>query len=413
MPLPGNCEGARAALFEVCGDILPDQTWFRWIMALRLHDQQLRYSDLQSDSDALAQIEKDVSRTFPEIDAFDAEQEQRLGRILNAYANHDVKVAYCQGMNYVAGLLLMLSDSEEEAFGVLAILMDRYGLHGFYSDGLPLLPRYVDAFCHLMQEEAPALLKHLEQEGLSTCLYLHEWFLTVFISCLPLHAVVVVWNAVIHEGLEILIPVAVSILQAWEEEILAAKFADVFTLLKSLASKFDQQEDKLQPLLKKIAAMKVPELVLAHLAGGSVRPWLRSFQERLKVLSPRNKRSTATPGLSEGAVERMSVGSTLERILSPRKRRGAAAAQTQEASRESIVEHATVQLPPSESASSSLLTKLASLSPRRRPKLKVVPAGQEESKPVVVGVVPGGSLLAASWQPGTSPEEGRSAGTYL
>lgn len=410
MPLPGNCEGARAALFEVCGDILPDQTWFRWVTALRLHDQQLRYSDLQSESDALAQIQKDVSRTFPEIDAFDAEQEQRLGRILNAYANHDVKVAYCQGMNYVAGLLLMLSDSEEEAFGVLAILMDQYGLHGFYSDGLPLLPRYVDAFCHLMQEEAPVLLKHLEQEGLTTCLYLHEWFLTLFISCLPLHGVVLVWNAVIHEGLEILIPVAVSILQAWEEEILVAKFADVFTVLKSLASKFDQQQDKLQPLLKKIAAMKVPESVLAHVAGSAVGPWLRSFQERLKVLSPRKKRSTA-PGLSEGAVERMSVGSALEKILSPRKRRGAAAAQTQEASRASVVE-----LPPAESASSGLLAKLASLSPRRRRPLKVVPAGQEESqsKAVVVGVLPGGSLLAASWQPGTSPEEGRSAaGTCL
>jgi len=408
--MPGNYDGARAALFEVCGDILPDQTWYRWVTAVRLHDQQLAksYSELcQTESEIFAQVEKDIRRTFPEIDAFDDEQEQSLGRILNAFANHDPKVAYCQGMNYVAGVLLMLSNSEEEAFGVLVILMDRYGLDGFYSDGLPLLPRYVDAFSHLLREEAPALTKHFEQEGLTSCLYLHEWFLTLFINCLPLNAVIVVWTAMIHEGLEILIPIAVAILQAWEEEILEAKFADIFTLLKSLSSKLDQ-EDRLQPLMKKISSMKVPESVLEHLAASNsgVGPWLRSFQQRLKALSPRKRRSTQEP-----RPEVSNAGSALEKLkmLSPRKRRGPKeqSLQVQETSRESIVEHGAVRVPPAESASPGLLKKLASLSPRRRPKLKVV-AGQESSKSVIVGVVPGGSH--ASWQPGTvdllSPKEG-------
>ncbi|CAE8599971.1 unnamed protein product, partial [Polarella glacialis] len=54
-------------------------------------------------------IEIDISRTFPDMPLFDKEQQESLLRILHAYANLNPEVGYCQGMNFVAGLLLMVS----------------------------------------------------------------------------------------------------------------------------------------------------------------------------------------------------------------------------------------------------------------------------------------------------------------
>lgn len=85
-------------------------------------------------------IERDLRRTFPKHNLFreppkaeefqdnqiedaDAKHDepygkQALRRILRAYSVYDVDVGYCQGMNFVCGMLLTFA-AEEEAFWML------------------------------------------------------------------------------------------------------------------------------------------------------------------------------------------------------------------------------------------------------------------------------------------------------
>lgn len=88
-------------------------------------------------------IERDLKRTFPKHSMFREQREdkknddpndegtedadvtpeepcgkQALRRILRAYSLHDKEVGYCQGMNFIAGMLLTFM-REEEAFWVL------------------------------------------------------------------------------------------------------------------------------------------------------------------------------------------------------------------------------------------------------------------------------------------------------
>merc|ERR1719188_2545062 len=99
-------------------------------------------------------IEIDIPRTFPDIPLFDKEQQFSLLRILNGFANFDPVVGYCQGMNFLAGLLLLVAQNgdfrespklerEEEAFWMLICLMSDFGLSGFYRRHFPLLRRYL------------------------------------------------------------------------------------------------------------------------------------------------------------------------------------------------------------------------------------------------------------------------------
>lgn len=64
------------------------------------------------------QIERDVDRTFPRHIIFienNGSGQCALRRILHAYAALDPEVGYCQGMGFIAGLLLTYM-IEEDAF---------------------------------------------------------------------------------------------------------------------------------------------------------------------------------------------------------------------------------------------------------------------------------------------------------
>ena len=78
-------------------------------------------------------VEKDIGRTFPERPAFQsAHARDRLRRVLSAYA---LRNTYCQGMSYIAALMLQHLP-EREAFWALAALVEDFLPSGYYSDDL-------------------------------------------------------------------------------------------------------------------------------------------------------------------------------------------------------------------------------------------------------------------------------------
>ena len=73
--------------------------------------------------------------------------------VLAAYSEYNKKVAYCQGMNFIAGFILLVSGgNEEESFWFLVALLKTWrtneenavfdGLRGLYKAGFPLLHKY-------------------------------------------------------------------------------------------------------------------------------------------------------------------------------------------------------------------------------------------------------------------------------
>jgi hypothetical protein len=57
---------------------------------------------------------------------WNAPAHQSLGRVLHAYAAMDPRVGYTQGMNYIAGQLLIVFgiDNEEEVFWIMVSRID-------------------------------------------------------------------------------------------------------------------------------------------------------------------------------------------------------------------------------------------------------------------------------------------------
>jgi hypothetical protein len=79
-----------------------------------------------ADQRHIKQIDLDVGRTFPEHPFFRKEEGlAKLRTVLIAYAGHNPDIGYCQSMNYIAGLLILVMDRDpEDAFWVLVTLLD-------------------------------------------------------------------------------------------------------------------------------------------------------------------------------------------------------------------------------------------------------------------------------------------------
>ena len=93
---------------------------------------------VQSFADAKAQVEKDLPRTFPAHPLLDGVGRDALRRVLLAYARYNPKVGYCQGLNFLAGLLLLLMP-EESAFTWLGTIAEDV-LPGYFVTKQMLAP---------------------------------------------------------------------------------------------------------------------------------------------------------------------------------------------------------------------------------------------------------------------------------
>jgi hypothetical protein len=86
-------------------------------------------------------IEKDLNRTLPHCEYYrEVENILKLSRVLRAVAHYFPKVGYTQGMNFVCGMILLVSRSDTEAFWffVQMALHPDYLSIGFYCDGFKL-----------------------------------------------------------------------------------------------------------------------------------------------------------------------------------------------------------------------------------------------------------------------------------
>lgn len=202
-----------------------------------------------------ALIDIDITRTFPEIDAFDRQVQKKLQRVLNAYANLAPHVGYCQGMNFVTGFIFLVSNfaPEEECFYFLVVIMCRYHLHGFFREKFPLLNLYIKVYDSLARQYVPQLRSHFAQENVLPPVYLHQWYLTMFVTSLPLGTVVVVWDFVLATGLHGLIPLTLALLKVLQSFLLRLRFEGIVKFLRSLRSSGDCDESKIGKMLARQA----------------------------------------------------------------------------------------------------------------------------------------------------------------
>ncbi|QDS75600.1 hypothetical protein FKW77_006388 [Venturia effusa] len=216
-------------------------------------------------------IERDLNRTFPDNIKFkpDSAPElmqdfpemsvrpprttskgevpiiRALRRVLQAFSIHNPNIGYCQSLNFLAGLLLLfLNEDEEKAFILLNIVTTTHlpGTHAkvleanvdvgvlmtCIKDSMPAVWSKID---DIDQGRGQISTSRLPTVSLATT----AWFMSCFVGNLPIETVLRVWDSFFYEGSKTLFRIALAIFKNGEWEIRkVSEHMEIFQIVQTI-----------------------------------------------------------------------------------------------------------------------------------------------------------------------------------
>uniref|UniRef100_A0A3Q1I4D3 TBC1 domain family member 8B n=1 Tax=Anabas testudineus TaxID=64144 RepID=A0A3Q1I4D3_ANATE len=193
---------------------------------------------------ATDEIERDLHRSLPEHPAFQSDTGiSALRRVLTAYAYRNPKIGYCQAMNILTSVLLLYA-KEEEAFWLLVAVCERM-LPDYFNRRI--IGALVDqaVFEDLIRENLPQLVEHMTDLSFFSSVSL-SWFLTLFISVLPIESAVNVVDCFFYDGIKAILQLGLAVLDYNMEALISCHDdAEAVTILNKF---FDSVTNKDSPL---------------------------------------------------------------------------------------------------------------------------------------------------------------------
>ncbi|KAJ5178639.1 uncharacterized protein N7500_001338 [Penicillium coprophilum] len=150
------------------------------------------------DPSVVAQIDMDIRRTLTDNVFFrKGPGVSKLKEVLLAYSRRNPEVGYCQGMNLIAGSLLLIMPTAEDAFWILTSMIEIILPQHYYDHGLLASRADQVVLRQYISELLPKLSAHLEELGIELEALTFQWFLSVFTDCLSAEALYRVWDVVL------------------------------------------------------------------------------------------------------------------------------------------------------------------------------------------------------------------------
>lgn len=182
--------------------------------------------EAQHDPRLVETIRTDLHRTFPDNIHFrksaDPCLQKALFNVLVAYGHHNKAVGYCQGMNFIAGYLIIISKDEEMSFWLMEALLDRI-LPDYYTPAMLGLKADQEVLGELVRMKVPAVWQLMQDQGVMWTLVVSRWFICLFIDILPVETVLRIWDCLFYEGSKIVFRVALTLIHHHQDVILQAQ----------------------------------------------------------------------------------------------------------------------------------------------------------------------------------------------
>lgn len=194
--------------------------------ALRIpgyYDGLVSQSGEDDDPAVVSQIKMDINRTLTDNIFFRrGPGVQKLNEVLLAYSRRNKDVGYCQGMNLITANILLITPSAEEAFWILASIIENILPHGYYDHSLISSRADQQVLRQYVRTVLPKLSAHLDALAVELEALTFQWFLSVFTDCLCAEALFRVWDVVLctNDGSTFLFQVALALLKLNESNLL-------------------------------------------------------------------------------------------------------------------------------------------------------------------------------------------------
>lgn len=208
--------------------------WLAWKAAFSAHGHNVNI-ELTEQEDTYS-IEKDLSRTFPNQPFFSNPLGQTsLKTVLVSMVNNHPELGYCQGMNSLAGILLIVSKGNvTESYEILEKICMNMGGKGLFEYGFPLVVDLCQEFHRALSEKIPTVHKFFQELELDDNLWITKWFMTLFSYSFHLDCVVRIWDAIFAYGLGFMVNIALGLVSYLKHDLLGKSLGDMLEYLPEL-----------------------------------------------------------------------------------------------------------------------------------------------------------------------------------
>ncbi|GAA5890532.1 hypothetical protein JCM8208_004904 [Rhodotorula glutinis] len=205
------------------------------------------------------QIDLDVPRTISGHVMFHTRygQGQRsLFHVLHAFGLRCEDIGgYCQGMGSLAATLLCYFEPER-AYVAMCRLFDQYRLAHIFAPGFPGLHEAWHVQQKLVELLMPEVHASFEEHCVHPSSYSSKWYLTLYTNSFPFATQLRLWDALLLEGVDVLIIIAVGIIWHFQHEFTTpnASFESILTTLGGYF--FVESDDALLRWVRKTLRLK-------------------------------------------------------------------------------------------------------------------------------------------------------------
>lgn len=221
------------------------------------------YLSIRQDDDPeeITAIAKDVPRTLTESYDFYAKKgSQRLKKVLVAFVGRYKDIGYIQGLNSIAGFLLLVIPSEEDAFWVLCNMVEHFFPQEYFSREHSMSAPLADntTLRRYVKELLPQLNKHMDDLDIKpTYTVPIKWLFTAFASALPETLLLRIWDVwlCLPGQKHFIFNVALALLSHSADAILQCGSESEYMALMDNELKLPAEPDKITEFIKTAYAL--------------------------------------------------------------------------------------------------------------------------------------------------------------
>lgn len=158
-----------------------------------------------------------------------------LYNVLSSYARSNQIVGYCQGMNYIAGLILIVTKDEVATYWLLKYLVEDVA-DEYHSRNMRGLQRDIFVISEIIKRRKPLINEKVLELGMPWAVILTKWLICLFSEVLPVETVLRVWDVMFAEGYKIIFRVSLAIILILEDDIMKTNdITELAELLRNIS----------------------------------------------------------------------------------------------------------------------------------------------------------------------------------